>query len=602
LNRFISRSTDKCLPFFKILRKAFEWTDECEEALSNLKTYLTSPPLLSRTVLGEVLYLYLAVTPTAISAVLIREDEGVQKPVYFISKALHGAEERYPQIEKLAFALIMASRKLRPYFQVHTIRVLTEYPLQKVIQKLDLSGRLANWAIELGQFDLEFISRNAIKGQALADFLVEFTNVPEIEEPDMERKWVIYVDGSSTKKKGGAGIVLFTPDGEELSSSLTLEFKTTNNEVEYEAVVAGLGLALELGADSVEIRSDSQVIVGHINGEFEAKGEKMKKYLAKVKSMQTAFQKFCIKKIPREDNEKADHLARMASTETEESDENNKVNATLRHPSIFEEASNALQVSPIEEASDWRQEIFSYLQDGILPSEKKPAMRLKMKEGRFTILNGLLYKRGFTLPLLKCISTEEGNYVLREIHEGICGSHSGARVLAHKAVRAGFYWPNMYKDLTGIVRYCDKCQRFGNITKQPPEELTAISSPWPFSQWGVDIVGPLPQGKGGVRFAVFAVDYFTKWTEVEPLANITTMAIQRFLWKNVVCRYGVPHAFVTDNGKQFDCEPFRKWCAELSIRNYYSSPGHPQANGQVEATNKTIFKILKKKLGDKKGN
>jgi ribonuclease HI len=602
LNRFISRSTDKCLPFFKILRKAFEWSDECEEAFSNLKAYLTSPPLLSRTIPGEVLYLYLAVTPTAISAALIREDEGIQKPVYFVSKALHGAEGRYPQIEKLAFALVMASRKLRPYFQAHTIRVLTEYPLRKVMQKLDLSGRLANWAIELGQFDLEFIPRNAIKGQALADFLVEFTNVPEIEQPDMERKWVIYVDGSSTKKKGGAGIVLFTPDGEELSSSLTMEFKTTNNEAEYEAVVAGLELALELGADSVEVRSDSQVIVGHINGEFEAKGEKMKKYLTKVQSMQAAFRKFCIKKIPREDNEKADHLARRASAEEEESGENDRVIPTLRHPSIFEEASKALQVSPIEEASDWRQEIFSYLQDGILPSDKKSAIRLKMKAGRFTILNGLLYKRGFTLPLLKCISTEEGNYVLREIHEGICGSHSGARVLAHKAVRAGFYWPNMHKDSTGIVRYCDKCQRFANITKQPPEELTAVSSPWPFSQWGVDIVGPLPRGKGGVRFAVVAVDYFTKWTEVEPLVNITTTAIQRFLWKNVVCRYGVPHAFVTDNGKQFDCEPFRKWCAELRIRNYFSSPGHPQANGQVEATNKTIFKILKKKLSDKKGN
>jgi hypothetical protein len=101
---------------------------------------------------------------------------------------------------------------------------------------------------------------------------------------------------------------------------------------------------------------------------------------------------------------------------------------------------------------------------------------------------------------------------------------------------------------------------------------------------------------------VVAVDYFTKWVEVEPLVNITAKIVERFLWKNVVCRYGVPHAFVTDNGKQFDCEPFRKWCAELHIRNYFSSPGHPQANGQVEATNKTIFKILKKKLGDKKGD
>jgi ribonuclease HI len=463
LNRFISRSTDKCLPFFKILRKAFEWTEECEEAFSNLKAYLTSPPLLSRTIPGEVLYLYLAVTPTAISAALIREDEGVQKPVYFVSKAFHGAEERYPQIEKLAFALIMASRKLRPYFQAHTIRVLTEYPLRKVMQKLDLSGRLANWAIELGQFDLEFTPRNAVKGQVLADFLVEFTNMPEIEEPDLERKWVVYVDGSSTKKRGGAGIVLITPEGEELNGSLRLEFKTTNNEAEYEAVVVGLEMALELGADSVEVRSDSQVIVGHIRGEFEAKGEKMKKYLAKVQSMQTAFQKFCIKKIPREDNEKADHLAKMASTETVEYDKNASTIRTLRHSSIFEEASDEPQISSIEEASDWRQEIIGYLQEGTLPSEKKSAMQLRMRAGRFTMVNGLLYKRGFTLPLLKCISTKEGNYVLREIHEGICGSHSGARVLAHKAIRAGFYWPNMYKDSTEIVRHCDKCQRFANI-------------------------------------------------------------------------------------------------------------------------------------------
>jgi hypothetical protein len=201
LNKFISRSTDKCLPFFKIVRKAFNWTDECEEAFFNLKAYLTSPSLLSRTIPGEVIFIYLVVTPTAISAALIREDEGVQKPVYFVSKALHGAEGRYPRIEKLAFALVMASRKLRPYFQAHTIRVLTEYPLRKVMQKLDLSGRLANWAIELGQFDLEFIPRKAIKGQVLADFLIEFTNMPKIEELGVEQKWVIYVDGSSTKKK-----------------------------------------------------------------------------------------------------------------------------------------------------------------------------------------------------------------------------------------------------------------------------------------------------------------------------------------------------------------------------------------------------------------
>ena len=143
------------------------------------------------------------------------------------------------------------------------------------MQKLDLSGRLVNWAIKLGQFDLEFVSRTAIKGQVLADFLIEFMNMPGLEKVKMERKWVIYVDGSSTKKNGRAGVLLITLDGEELSSSLRLKFRTTNNEAEYEAVITGLGMALKLGAKFVEIWSDSQVIVGHIRGEFEAKREKM---------------------------------------------------------------------------------------------------------------------------------------------------------------------------------------------------------------------------------------------------------------------------------------------------------------------------------------
>jgi hypothetical protein len=164
LNRFISRSTDKCLPFFKILRKAFMWIEECEEAFGKLKEYLANPPLLSRPTEWEILYLYLAVSPSAVSSALIREDSGVQKPVYFTSKALHGAEERYPRIEKLEFALIISARRLRPYFQAHAIRVLTEYPMKKVLQKPDLSGRLVNWAMELGQFDIEFHPRTTIKG------------------------------------------------------------------------------------------------------------------------------------------------------------------------------------------------------------------------------------------------------------------------------------------------------------------------------------------------------------------------------------------------------------------------------------------------------
>jgi len=211
LNRFISRSTDKCLPFYKILRKTFVWSNECEEAFGQLREYLASPPLLSSPEEGGIFYLYLAVSPSAVSSVLVREESGLQKPVYFTSRALHGAEGRYPRIEKLAFALITSARRLRPYFQAHAIRVLTEYPSKKVLQKPDLWGRLVNWALELGEFDLEFYPRTTIKAQVLADFIAEFSNLPESQETPEQEAWIANVDGSSMKSRSGAGVALITP-------------------------------------------------------------------------------------------------------------------------------------------------------------------------------------------------------------------------------------------------------------------------------------------------------------------------------------------------------------------------------------------------------
>jgi len=264
LNRFISRSTDKCLPFFKILKKAFVWDSKCEEDFGKLKEYLMNPPLLSRPMEGEIHYLYLAVSSSAVSSALVLEDASIQKPVYFTSRALRGAEERYPRTEKLAFALIVSARKLRPYFQAHAIRVLTEYPLKKVLQKLDLSGRLVNWVVELGQFDIEFHPRTAIKVQALADFFLEFCNVPESRDPGRAPTWIVYVDGSSQCQRSGVEVVLLSPQRQRFQYSIKLDFVTTNNEAEYEAVLAGLTIAREVGALDVEIRIDSQVVVGQI--------------------------------------------------------------------------------------------------------------------------------------------------------------------------------------------------------------------------------------------------------------------------------------------------------------------------------------------------
>ena len=175
LNRFVSKATDKCLPFFCVLQKSFEWTDECQKAFEDLKKYLSSPPLLSPSMPGEELYLYIAVSQAAISAALIRDEGGSQRPVYFISRAFRGAEERYPRMEKLAFALVTAVRKLKPYFQAHTIIVLTDQPLKRAMSSLEAAGRMALWAIELSEFDVQYRLRTAVKWQIVADFIAEYT-------------------------------------------------------------------------------------------------------------------------------------------------------------------------------------------------------------------------------------------------------------------------------------------------------------------------------------------------------------------------------------------------------------------------------------------
>ena len=175
-------------------------------------------------------------------------------------------------------------------------------------------------------------------------------------------------------------------------------------------------------------------------------------------------------------------------------------------------------------------------------------------------MNGKLYKRGFSLSYLKCLNPKEETYVLRESHEGICDNHSGPRSLVGKVIRVGYFWPTMQKDAVELVKKSDKCQWFENVQHIPGELMMSISSPWPFSTWGINIIGPLPQGKKQVKFLPVPIDYFTKWVEVEPLAIITKSKIQNFVWKNIVCRFGIPRMIISDNGRQFDSRNFREFC------------------------------------------
>ena len=247
------------------------------------------------------------------SAALIREEDRVQKIVYYASRALRGAEDRYPPMEKLAFALVTAARKLKPYFQAHMVIVLTDKPLRRAMSSLKSVGQLALWAIELSEFDIQYRPRTAIKGQIVVDFIAEFSS-DEGEGADELPQWSIHTDGSSNRQAGGASIVLLSPEGDTIECMVRLDFPTTNNEAECEALVVGLDLAKAAGAKSVIVYCDSQVVTNQVNGDYECKNERMRRYLDQVRKRVSDL-KAKIVQIPRGENEQADHLAKAASGE-----------------------------------------------------------------------------------------------------------------------------------------------------------------------------------------------------------------------------------------------------------------------------------------------
>ena len=141
----------------------------------------------------------------------------------------------------------------------------------------------------------------------------------------------------------------------------------------------------------------------------------------------------------------------------------------------------------------------------------------------------------------------EIQYVLSELHEGICGNHLGGRTVAHREHSQGYYWPTMRQDAEFHARKCDKCQRYAPVPHMPAETLSSVTSPWPFAQWGMDIMGPLPTAAAQKKFLLVATDYFSKWVEAEAYASIKDRDVKRFVWKNIVCRFGIPRTIIADN-------------------------------------------------------
>ncbi|XP_077242376.1 uncharacterized protein LOC143882870 [Tasmannia lanceolata] len=451
LGRFVSKSAERCLPFFNAVKglKTSPWTEECQTSFEELKQYLSSPPLLTKPEPGEELILYLSISPLALAAVIVREERSQQKPVYYVSKALHDAEIRYQRVEKLAYALVMAARKLRPYFQAHTIKVLTDQPLRQVLHKPDTSGRLVKWAVELSEFDIRYMPRPAIKAQVLADFVAECSIPQQIAEPEIaqapaakgaitagepgedgaragtiplppvehdpsiaESLWEVHVDGSSNKAGCGAGLVLTGPDGFALDYALRFGFRASNNEAEYEPLLAGMNLAVQTGAQRLKAYCDSQLVANQIQGIYEARDERMIKYLSQVRQLSSKFRSFEVVRIPRTDNTKADVLSKLAASGY--TTLGNICMEFLQASSIERKAAEIMQV---EHEPCWMDEIVDYLRSGKLPEAKREVRKVIQRAARFSLDGENLFKRSYTLPHLKCLWPGDATYALQETHE-----------------------------------------------------------------------------------------------------------------------------------------------------------------------------------------
>ncbi|RVW96416.1 hypothetical protein CK203_029618 [Vitis vinifera] len=217
-------------------------------------------------------------------------------------------------MELTTLALRSAVQKLRPYFQAHPVVVLTDQPLRKILHKPDLTGRMLQWAIELSEFGIEFQPRLSMKGQVMADFVLEYSRRPNQHQESNEKEWwTLRVNGASRSSGSGVRLLLQSPTGEHLEQAIRLGFPASNNEAEYEAILSGLDLALALSVSKLRVYSDSQLVVRYIQEEYEAKDARMVRYLTKVKDTLQQFTEWTVEKIRRTENGRADTLAGIAA-------------------------------------------------------------------------------------------------------------------------------------------------------------------------------------------------------------------------------------------------------------------------------------------------
>jgi ribonuclease HI len=375
-----------------------------------------------------------------VSAVIVVEctEEGhtlpVQRPVYYISEVLSETKARYPQVQKLLYAVVLARRKLRYYFEAHPVTVVSSFPLGEIIRNPDAAGGIAKWSVELMGKTLAYAPRKVIKSQILADFVAEWTYT-QLPPPQIQAECrTLYFDGSvmKTGAGAGAGLLFVSPLGEHMRYAVRLHFPASNNMAEYEALLCGLKIAIETGIKRHDVRGDSQLVIDQVMKNASCHNDKMEAYCKAVRALEDKFYGIELNHVPCRYNEEADELAKIVSgritvplnvfardvaqpsvnleacpsshegpseapsspTGAEPMDEDPSSESYVL--SLLEgydaDEAEAMDTEPAPSEGDWRDKYITWMDQEELPSDRSDARRIARMAKSFTLVDGELYK------------------------------------------------------------------------------------------------------------------------------------------------------------------------------------------------------------------